>query len=1240
MSKPSSSSRRRRSFLNAALHLTPLTGSTTSSESGSPAETRGAGNVLKKRATAPTLATTHIEEERSPTSEVDENASPKGRPSMLGRSSGRPGSLFGSLRSLRSTGEDDTPLTATSSHSPSGSWEVVDEHARNVLHHGEVQTSSGMFRKKKEYLVITDSHIMRFKGQIKASEAFSVIPSPLGRSQTKRHSSVPSGGSAQDLQSLNSSDSGERDMGIPLRHVVAVHRVDDGRPFFTIEIDYLDDECNNASCMSLQLSDPDDRDLWLNVIRNAASNARFTDPRPIPGHVLKRNAHVVGRNNDYDPDSFNLYKIVQRPAAKASGRSAEDLAKIASTICYLAIGLHKVHIIPLYKRTSSPFDSPAQTASYGIMNLTSVRLSEHDDNFELSFRRPLCASTVLHLASSDSVNIAIRLRHIELALRPEWTARPYTFSVPQNVERDLQRTEAFHEDEHCSLDKTLIAYCVAYDINPSNIRYTINYTCEDAPRFELCPSSDYRADQYSVYELLAVMRALRYNETFGSLSFSGIKLDSLNHRYDPYGTEHVCYFTKRGTEIPMDPTQLQNASLLVQEVRALAVTSKKTRRMDFSNCITGTPPEENFDVNQRVKDPGCGVAEAIFPLCRHLSTNVDWICLNGIQLGETDLDYLIHAAADRICHLRAIELARCGLNDRRFGLILDGLRGQCATLEALEFSGNKIELTPNKFESQINVFTILRKLRLTSTPRIPNDEPIIPAPVFIAWRLDELRLSRTPLNQSSIEALCCYLHSPRSETLRELSLDRTSLTGSDLAVLMHSMTREPGKARNMHIDISQNHFEQDHAQFAKAIASGLTPQFVSLPLLEYEDEGLFRHLISAFRVNKSIKYLDISRLSLPDDATDETCECLRRMLAENDTLEELDLSGEESKLEVAHLGVGLNTALRGLGQNKSLRIFRVQHQKLGLQGAQTLADVVRENTTLRELYCDYNEIPLGGFTDLVNSLHRNTTLLHLPQMDSSKSEHLRSTEREVKTARDTPSPSAPPSRARPSGSGRLSMSSSGSFDFRGRIASTIGSRSPLSPSSKSSPSSPKGGFRFSRTVSGPMSSGAQSVPQPQQLSDQDIRAALRLVDESWERQQWRLNQYLQRNYDIMSGKDVDLDIPEEDFEKPDTVTNLGKLLEEVKTDSTPTAEKDVDLGLEAARLEQEEEEEDEEEWRMSEKEKELEISEKMLDAGHHPRQDSKFRAVPLLSLDIGLNASTGSFMDDEPDTPTQKEFAA
>lgn len=80
------------------------------------------------------------------------------------------------------------------------------------------------------------------------------------------------------------------------------------------------------------------------------------------------------------------------------------------------------------------------------------------------------------------------------------------------------------------------------------------------------------------------------------------------------------------------------------------------------------------------------------------------------------------------------------------------------------------------------------------------------------------------------------------------------------------------------------------------------------------------------------------------------------------------------------------------------------------------------------------------------------------------------------------------------------------------------------------------------------------------LSDQDIKAALSLVDESWERQEYRLQQYLQRNYNLANGIPATLDVGDEEFERPSTATSLGKLVEKVQIESTPTVEKDLQLG--------------------------------------------------------------------------------
>lgn len=51
--------------------------------------------------------------------------------------------------------------------------------------------------------------------------------------------------------------------------------------------------------------------------------------------------------------------------------------------------------------------------------------------------------------------------------------------------------------------------------------------------------------------------------------------------------------------------------------------------------------------------------------------------------------------------------------------------------------------------------------------------------------------------------------------------------------------------------------------------------------------------------------------------------------------------------------------------------------------------MLTRNTTLRELYCEMNEIHLQGFTAMVNAMEKNKTLLYLPRMDRDRAEHVK-----------------------------------------------------------------------------------------------------------------------------------------------------------------------------------------------------------------------------------------------------------
>jgi hypothetical protein len=132
----------------------------------------------------------HQDGSMSPIKSRERLDSPKIRPRTLQK--GRPASLFGSLgkKSFNPMDEGESEnLHVGTPESPLEDGQLLQpgtSGSHGVLYHGEIQTTSGMFRKKKEYLVLTDTHLIRFKSQSRASETFSSIPPSFGRSASTR----------------------------------------------------------------------------------------------------------------------------------------------------------------------------------------------------------------------------------------------------------------------------------------------------------------------------------------------------------------------------------------------------------------------------------------------------------------------------------------------------------------------------------------------------------------------------------------------------------------------------------------------------------------------------------------------------------------------------------------------------------------------------------------------------------------------------------------------------------------------------------------------------------------------------------------------------------------------------------------------------------------------------------------------------------------------------------------------
>ncbi|ODM20415.1 hypothetical protein SI65_03468 [Aspergillus cristatus] len=1063
-------------------------------------------------------------------------------------------SVFGSLRSLHSfENDDDTKSTGRSKNS---SGDDDDASAARtcmignmVLHHGEVQTTGGMWRKKSQFLVLTNTHLVRFKSQKKAAEAFPSIPASFERPNTSSNlqhhrQSIASVSSIQDAQLSAAADTS---VGIPLNSIIAVYMLDDGRFSSTVELAYVDDRTHKAAFVQMQTPEIQELNLWMVGIRSAAEMTRMSDPLPFGQRTIEHVARILEYERDYDPETFRMFRVIQMASSggssgsmhgstgSSSGKypartSSEDITKLSPTGCYLALGSHKLHLIPFQQKPThrgSVVSLPdmESASSFGLMNLTSLSMEWGDDSLHLTFRVPLRKPFSIFLASVHSLEIAFWIRQHTEFLRPLWIRQPFDFIVPRDLDDESIFPPVTLDEDYGCFDRTLVAYSASYDIDTSNIRYTIDMQCEDAPCFKLLPPAYTNRQEYTSLELIAVLRALRYNESFRSISFNRVSLDALQGIRDLHGVDKDARLTRAGSPVSI-PGQ-ENLSVLSQEIRALTLKSKYLRRMDFSYSLSRVPQS-----NSESHDPGCGIPEAIFPVCRRELTSVDWVVLNGIKLGDSDLDYLVDAASQRSSHLRALEVGNCGLSVHDIDLLLSTIVAQESTLEAIDISGVQGRLNPYVLQQYIGYFSQIRKINLSRISRTSGPEPLITAETLFHWQLDELSLSQTPVNTQTVDAIAIYLASKQSLGLRVLHLDQCGLNGQDVAVLLHAIASASETPRELHMYVNENRLDNGCIQLFKAIGQNETPSHLSMRMIDFKEEKQFRLLVDALRKNRSLRFLDISKASLPYDAGPDTCKSLQAMFEENDTLEDLDISGDSAHLDVARFGIGLNLALTGLKLNKSLKVLRIEHQRLGLQGANTLSSVLEDNTSLREIYCESNDINLQSFTVLVNGLQRNRSLLSLSCMDRDRAQSLNKLRREIEGLKREVN--------------YAQSSTSSSIRRSLHAAVTVGHAAVGNKLTKNPP--PAGHYR-----SGTMSSSSVAP----QVLDHDIDFVLQSLHRKWDAEVARLRRYLFRNYNIASGMDDEPAVEGDDAYsdgRPNTAASLGTMLENLKFEVTVSAD--------------------------------------------------------------------------------------
>jgi hypothetical protein len=114
--------------------------------------------------------------------------------------------------------------------------------------------------------------------------------------------------------------------------------------------------------------------------------------------------------------------------------------------------------------------------------------------------------------------------------------------------RDVFRISGLREpqyvidrEDYGGIKRTLDAYLAAYRCQP--VEWEINWRTKFAPEFRLLPPRN--KSLYTSMQLLAVMRALRYNDYFVSLCFRDVDLSVMWDCYDRYqGPIGVAYLSR------------------------------------------------------------------------------------------------------------------------------------------------------------------------------------------------------------------------------------------------------------------------------------------------------------------------------------------------------------------------------------------------------------------------------------------------------------------------------------------------------------------------------------------------------------------------------------------------------------------------------------------------------------------------------------------------------------------------
>ncbi|OLN81681.1 hypothetical protein CCHL11_05608 [Colletotrichum chlorophyti] len=836
-----------------------------------------------------------------------------------------------------------------------------------ILKHGSLKTDSRLWKSRAEYVVLTDGHLVKFSSVEAARSNYAELALPsqrLKRSSTS--SSLSQDGTYTDGR-----------VEIPLCRIINTFNEEGVSPHFGLDVWWAETSpVVSWACTKLFFGTPTERDEWMSEIRRATRDS--VGSSTVPNGLVAPNvesaiyAIVATEEPSCRGCPLDIFPVVQRTALLNSKADNIDNAKKFrdGSSYYLLLGQNKCYLVRVAKTNvyKAPQDVEVNTVVFGLTSLVRLKATmvPHEERFVLGFRMPCEAEKRLELASRWYREIVMTFMKADRAVKPAW---------PQHMQRDIFDIRGLTAQlllpsgqDYGGLNRTLEAYCATFRCKAPD--WTVNWKCErreHCPEFRLLPARE--SGGYSALQLLAVFKALRFNDYFKALSFRDVDFAPLCGLTDiPGWDESVADVSRDGLVIDgVHRDIIKTAPLLSQEIHAVAFTSGSIRKIDLTNVLAS----QNIIGVSRARAGSKKEPEVIRPILLLLKTGnipCDTLLVGGNPLTAAEVGDLVDVLQIPDL-LKELDISRCNLDERSLEEIWDALPAQGYKMEALNTSRNIGHVDYTVVKNNLSHFGCLRKLSIAGNCLSQFTDPILYDETIMRWSLEELDLSNIKLNDATLQTLADYLTSPEANYLRRLDLNNCGMTGTQVAHLFRSM----GQGRVVTCSISGNYLENGTEDLASAIAYNFGPTSLFMDMIEFEDEDNYIKFIKALSLSRTIRLLSLVGTSCPGQVSEEACMAVSDFLATNHSVQYLDFSGYSAKLDEGQLGLGFSRSLAGLADNTTLRHLRIRNQKLNLNIGD-LAHAIHLNQTLWTLDVQENNFNLSNLSHMVRSLEQNSSI--------------------------------------------------------------------------------------------------------------------------------------------------------------------------------------------------------------------------------------------------------------------------